>query len=87
MDVISLPNWENKDDRVKIIDIGSTVGFKPTTTKLKSGPSSDRAKQSFNMAILTLLVRLKHISYIVGRVTAKVCNKKKNYSFNGKLSS
>ena len=31
MAVIALPPHENKDNRVKRLDIGSTVGFKPTT--------------------------------------------------------
>ena len=29
--------WENNDDLIKRLDIGSTVGLKPTTTQLISG--------------------------------------------------
>ena len=46
-------SWENNDNVFKIFHIVSTVGFKPTTTRLKYGRPSDQDKQFFDTAILT----------------------------------
>ena len=48
MDLIALNIWENKDDQIETLGILMMVSFETTTTKLKTGCSTNQGILQFN---------------------------------------